>query len=441
MNDAEDISFAPIFAGATLGVLLEIIATLVDEIVVGNILNDSAFAAVNLIEPFTLFENFVAYLVTVAGAALIMRANGAKDHNKMEELFSQTMILCGICGSILTLIYVLFTPGLVHFVANDPAVYDYALDYFNMIRFYPFVDMFDTFLFAYVLYRGGNVQFYSAIVLRIGANALLSWQLGLRMGIAGIGLASILSLLIALAVKLTFLLSSKHGLSFRWYFDLGEVFELIRLGFPESFISVCVVVMELFLNRFTLDNYGVAGVAAVALVINIFEFTLYLSEGISEFELVAVNDSIGKSSSRSMDRAVKITKRAAYIEGLVLVVIIFCASGVLPEAFDIDDKETARLAAVMLKIIAPSVVFICMSRITAIFYQYTKRLTRTLILFGMSITVLPVLFGEAFGRIRVEGIAIGMAAGPAVAMFLMYLFVRYIRKEGLFDYELLHLNG
>ena len=48
------------------------------------------------------------------------------------------------------------------------------------------------------------------------------------------------------------------------------------------------------------------------------------------------NDSIGKGSSRSMDRAVKITKRAAYIEGLVLAGIIFCASGVLPEAFDID---------------------------------------------------------------------------------------------------------
>jgi hypothetical protein len=57
------------------------------------------------------------------------------------------------------------------------------------------------------------------------------------------------------------------------------------------------------LNAFTLKNYAAAGVAAVAVVINIFEFTLYLSEGISEYEIVAVNDSIGKASSRSMDRA------------------------------------------------------------------------------------------------------------------------------------------
>lgn len=36
-----------------------------------------------------------------------------------------------------------------------------------------------------------------------------------------------------------------------------------------------------------------AGVAAVAVVINIFKFALYISEGISEYEIVAVNDSIG----------------------------------------------------------------------------------------------------------------------------------------------------
>ena len=309
---------------------------------------------------------------------------------------------------------------------------------YKMMRFYPLVDVFDTFLFAYVLYRGGNAHFYLAIILRIGANALLSWQLGLRMGIAGVGLASIVSLVIAVAVKSTFMLSSKHALKFKWHFNFREVIEIIKLGFPESYISVCVVIMELALNRFTLYDYGVAGVAALAVVINIFEFTFYLSEGISEFEIVSVNDSIGKGSSKSMDRAIRITKRAAFIEGLVLVGLIFFASGVLPEAFDIDNEETARLAAVMLRILAPSAVFICLSRITAIFYQYTKRLRRTLILFGMSIAVLPVLFGVVFGQIRLEGIAIGMATGPAAALALMYLFVCRIKKERMFGYELLH---
>ena len=134
MDNKKDILFFPVFVGATLGVVLEVIATLVDEIIVGNIFNDEAFAAVNLIEPYTVFEVFIAYLVTVAGAALIVRAHGAGDHKKMSEIFSQTMIVCGICGIVLTSIYVLFTPQLVRFVADDPAVYEDALAYFKVMR-------------------------------------------------------------------------------------------------------------------------------------------------------------------------------------------------------------------------------------------------------------------------------------------------------------------
>jgi len=436
MNNTGNIPFFPVFFGATLGVVLEVIATLVDEIVVGNILNDEAFVAVNLIEPYIIFESFLAYMVTVAGAALIVRAHGAGDHEKMNRIFSQTMIVCGICGCALTSIYVLFTPQLVRFVADEPAVYENALSYFKAVRFYPLVDMFDTFLFAYVLYRNGFLQFYVGILSRITVNVLLSVYLGSRMGLMGIGLASIISLIVALSVKLTFVFSSRHPIRFQWYLNVREALAIAKLGFPESAISAYIVIMELCLNGYTLATYGVAGVAAVAVVINIFDFSLYISEGISEYEIVAVNDSIGKKSRQCMDHAIKTTLRAAVTEGLVMIGLIFFASAVIPGAFDIDNEETFRLATVMLRIFAPAAVFICLSRVTAIFCQYTGRVARSLILFGMTIALLPVLLGTAFGRIAVEGIAAGMALGPAAAIALMYAYVRFVKKEKLFAYTL-----
>lgn len=440
MQKKKDISFFPIFLAATMGTVLEIIATLVDEIVVGNLFTDEVFASVNLIEPYTFFEVFLAYLVCVGAAALIVRAEGAGDRKKMSEIFSQTILLCGLCGIGLTLIYVLFTPQLVRFVADDPAVYDNALSYFKAIRFYPLVDMFDTFLFTYVLYRGGYAQFYIGIFIRIVINALLSWVLGSRMGLMGVGLASIISLLLALMVKLTFLLTKKHGLKLRWYFNAREALLIARLGLPESALFMFIVVLELAVNSFTLKNYGAAGVAAVAVVINLFEFVLYLSEGISEYEIVAVNNSIGRRDSRSMDHAISVTLRAAVTEGAVLVGLLLLAANVLPAAFDINNADTARLAAVMLRIFAPAAVFICLSRVTAIFYQYTKRIPRTLILFGMAVAVLPAGFGILFGQLAIEGIAFGVALGPAAAIALMYGYVRVIKKEKLFDYSLMRLD-
>ncbi|MCR5777012.1 MAG: hypothetical protein K6G84_06285 [Lachnospiraceae bacterium] len=440
MDNQNDICFFSIFIGATMGVVLEVIATLVDEIVVGNLFTDEVFAAVNLMTPYTILEVFIAYLASVAGAALIVRSHGAGNQKKMCELFSQTIIVCGLCGIVLTSIYVIFTPQLVRLVASDPSVYDNALSYFRVMRFYPLVDIFDTFMFAYVLYRGGFVHFYIAIICRICINVVLSIQLGTQMGLMGIGLASILSLLIALLVKLTFLFSKKHGLKFVWYLNPKEVLQVAKLGFPESAISIFVVIMEFGINSFTLKNYGAAGVAGVSVVINIFEFTFYLSEGISEFELVSVNDSIGKNSTISMARAIKKTLRAALIEGVVLMGLIFLASDVLPEAFDIDNAETAALTSLMLKIFAPAAVFVCLTRITAIFYQYTERLPRTIILFGMAIAFFPIAFGMLLGQISEVGIVVGIALGPTTAFSLMYLFVRLIKREKLFDYTLMHLD-
>ena len=180
----------------------------------------------------------------------------------MSDLFSQTIIVCGLVGTGLTLIYVVFTPQLVGLVAGNPAVYDNALAYFTAMRFYPLVDVFDTFLFAYVLYLGGYVHFYMAILSRICINAGLSWVLASRMGVMGIGLASILSLLFALFIKLTFLFTKKHALKFRWYLNAREALEIAKLAFPESALSLFVVIMEMTVNGFTLKTYGAAGLSS-----------------------------------------------------------------------------------------------------------------------------------------------------------------------------------
>ena len=94
----------------------------------------------------------------------------------------------------------------------------------------------------------------------------------------------------------------------------------------------------------------------------------------------------------------------------------------------------------MLKIFAPAAVFVCLTRITAIFYQYTERLPRTIILLGMAIAFLPIAFCMLLGQISEVGIVVGIALGPTTAFSLMYLFVRLIKREKLFDYTLMHLD-
>lgn len=70
------IKFFPIFLSATLALMVDNVQMLIDETVVGNLFDDVAFGAINILEPYLLLEEFVSYLICVGGTALIVRARG-----------------------------------------------------------------------------------------------------------------------------------------------------------------------------------------------------------------------------------------------------------------------------------------------------------------------------------------------------------------------------
>ena len=52
------VKFLPIFLAASSGVLIDSIRLLVNEIVIGNIFDDVAFGAINLVEPYMVLVDF-----------------------------------------------------------------------------------------------------------------------------------------------------------------------------------------------------------------------------------------------------------------------------------------------------------------------------------------------------------------------------------------------
>ncbi len=58
----------------------------------------------------------------------------------------------------------------------------------------------------------------------------------------------------------------------------------------------------------------------------------------------------------------------------------------------------------------------------------------------MAIALMPIIFGVTLGQISSIGVAAGIALGPVAAIAIMYGFVRYKKKEKLFDYALMNLG-
>ena len=195
INENKDtlVRFWPIFIGSTLTALLECVGVFLDETVTGQLFDDSVFGAINVIEPYVSVINFISYLICVGGGALIVRAHGSGNKQKMTDIFNHCLTCClGVCV-LFFIIFSVFERPLISFVTDGGEMYEHALAAFFWKKFHIIPIVFYAFLFTYVLYMGGAVFCSVASVLELLSNLVLSVILGKHMGVGGITLASCLA--------------------------------------------------------------------------------------------------------------------------------------------------------------------------------------------------------------------------------------------------------
>ncbi|MCR5339659.1 MAG: hypothetical protein K6E75_13995 [Lachnospiraceae bacterium] len=427
--------FFPIFLASTFSNFLDCVSILLDEMIVGNLFDDTAFGAINVIEPFQMIETFLAYMICIGGVAMIIRADGQKSYERINELFSHSITSCLLLGVIFFMIYSLFGNPMAKAVAGETETLPYVLQVISWNRLDALVEPTYVFLFTYVLLRGGSFYALFVTILEIALNFLLSVVLGKMMGIGGVVLATGIAFCIGILLLILFLFLKKEPIKVRPLFKAGLIKEMTVISFSEGSIVLAFAFMEAVTNQTSLTYYGIQGIAVAAVVINVFEIVIYVSEGISEYETAALNEYIGREDKDKVLQCMRVAIRAAVLEGAVFSILYFTMADTLVSLFDINDPLTGELAVKAVKMIAATPVIICLTRIFAIFYQYTKRVRRAAFLVIMSWGLLPALFVWLFGQIAIEGVTLGLILGSSVALFLMLLYVRGLKKEKFLEYK------
>ena len=87
------------------------------------------------------------------------------------------------------------------------------------------------------------------------------------------------------------------------------------------------------------------------------------------------------------------------------------------------------MAARSVQMIAVISIIICLTRVLAIFYQYTGRTLRAIALIDLSWGILPALMGMLLGAFSINGITAGIALGASIVLLFMTFYVRQSKKE------------
>lgn len=420
-NNKNPVRFFPIFLGASLAVIIDSIQLLLDEAVVGNLFDDVAFGAINLLEPYLLLEEFFTYLICVGGTALIVRAQGAHRHEEKQRIFNHCMTCCLILGTVFCIVYSLFDEQLVRLVAQDSPAYPFSLVAFFWDRFYMLILPLYVFLFTYVLYLNGALIDTISMIVMIAVNTGLSYCLGSEIGISGITCATFLANCVGILILSIYIIVKEKGFHYRPYLNWNHFKTITPLGLPESSFFLAIVIMEGGLNALALSCYSIQGVAVVSVVINLYEIAAYVSEGISEYETVALNRSLGEHNRENLKYGMKITFRAVLIEGVIFSLLYLFAAPLLIGIFDIDDAQTAASAITAIHILAVAPIALIIARITAIFCQYTKKIGYAILIWTLILGLAPLLFATLLSGISLEAMIWGIALGPVIAVTIMWI--------------------
>ena len=108
---------------------LNMMYNLVDSLWIGNLLGETAYAALTNSTPIILLLTSVAMGATNGVSILISQAIGAKDKEKTESLISTSFCVAVVFSLLVTVLLEAFLPGILKALNTPAETYDMAYSY------------------------------------------------------------------------------------------------------------------------------------------------------------------------------------------------------------------------------------------------------------------------------------------------------------------------
>lgn len=256
--------FLPIMFGS----IFQQLYNTADAVIVGRFVGKEALAAVGG-STGSFISLLVGFFTGLASGATVIIAQyyGAKEHAALQKAIHTGVALASAGGLVLTAVGFAVAP-LVLSAMGTPA--DIMTDAVSYMRIY-FLGMIPNLLYnigAGILRAlGDSRRPLTVLILCTGTNIVLDilFVVGLDMGVAGAGLATVLSQLVSAIAVMWFLLRMPeeqcrlHPASVR--FDVGTLSKIIAIGLPAGLQSTMYAISNVIIQS-TINSFGTDTVAA-----------------------------------------------------------------------------------------------------------------------------------------------------------------------------------
>jgi putative MATE family efflux protein len=235
---------------ASVGTLFQTLFNIVDTFFAGKISADALSA---LAKSFPIYFIIIAASVgvTVGGTSLIANSIGEKNKKNILNYFGQTIIYGIILSTIITLIGLYYASDIFAIMGSSNEVISLGLEYTNVIFSGTIIFILVVALNSLLHAKGDTKTFRNVLIfsfiLNIFLNPLFIFGYGVipAMGMTGIGIATIISQLIAFLILLNKIIksSSLKNISIKNFIPNSTF--LTKIFFQSAPISVALLMISI----------------------------------------------------------------------------------------------------------------------------------------------------------------------------------------------------
>lgn len=337
-----------------ISMLASALYQVIDGILVGQILGELAFAALNLAMPFVIINFSLADLIGVGSAVPISVSLGKRETKRADNIFTCACILIVGAGVLVGGVLYLLAVPLLRLMGAEGELLHLSVQY---LQVYAICAPVTTIIFAVDNYLRICGKIKSSMFLNIFMSALTAvlefvFLYIFQWGIWGAGLATCTGMFFCSVIAFWPFFRGKMELHFcRPEFSADMVKQIVSCGMPNFLNNIAGRVTSILLNFLLLRMGGAEAVSVYGILMYAEGFVQPLLYGMCDSLQPAVSYNLGAGNKKRIQAIEKCCYTASGVVSLLSAAVLFFFPDVITRMFvsspDAVFLEMAR-GAVML---------------------------------------------------------------------------------------------
>ncbi|MBR1814646.1 MAG: hypothetical protein IJ773_12610 [Lachnospiraceae bacterium] len=416
--------------GGTLTMMVVSALLMSDSVIAGAVIGSHAVAGITLVTPLYSLAAFFGSVFSLGVPIVYSTEMGKFNKKEADHAFGFGLLMALVVGVALFVLVSLFGDAYLRSSGPLAAVLEEARGYLFWMRFTILLLPMQMLIAAAVYSDGDETLSTVANGVQGLGNIVASILLSRHMGVRGIGLASFLFNVVALAILLLHFLKKSNSLRWNVFFSADMLKKVVRYSIIDSSSYLFLAALTAVLNAFVSACFGADYLIVVSVIALCREMQMVF-DGIGEAITPLLSVYLGEGSLCGIASLYRLARKTAILEGLLVTLALLLLAPVFPGILGIAGPEMAACVIGEIRLVALGSVFVSLLYLLTSYYLVIERIGLGLMASALRDVALAALLAVSLGRIwGLTGMFLGLALAPAGAFVLLWLYItrRYGRE-------------